>query len=82
MIIMLDEDHMHYSDTFGNIFEEDTLCKKWFLDGPDGVTTSKGGVAHAIVCRFCPYTCSNDDYTYHHLAATHLNLQWGLWGVL
>ena len=28
MIIMLDEDHMHYSDAFGNIFEEDTLHKK------------------------------------------------------
>ena len=38
---------------------------------------SKGGAAHAIVCRFCPYACSNDDYTYCHLAATHLNIQWG-----
>ena len=28
MIIVLDEDHMHYSDAFGNIFEEDTLRKK------------------------------------------------------
>ena len=28
MIIVLDEDHMHYSDAFGNIFKEDTLCKK------------------------------------------------------
>ena len=28
MIIVLDEDHMHYSDTFRNIFKEDTLCKK------------------------------------------------------
>ena len=62
MVIMLDEEHMHYSDTFGNIFKEDTLCKKQFLDSPDGVTTSKGGVAHAIVCHFCPYTCSNKDY--------------------
>ena len=41
---------MHYSDAFGNIFKEDTLCKKQFLDGPDGVTMSKGGVAHTIVC--------------------------------
>ena len=77
MIIMLDEDHTHYSDVFWNIFEGDTLHKKWFPDGPDGVTTSKGGVAHAIVCHFCPYACCNDDYAYHHLAATHLNLQWG-----
>ena len=28
MIIVLDEDHTHYSDAFGNIFKEDTLCKK------------------------------------------------------
>ena len=28
MIIMLDENHMHYSDAFRNIFEEDTLHKK------------------------------------------------------
>ena len=38
---------------------------------------SKGGAAHAIVCCFCLYACSNDDYMYHHLAATHLNIQWG-----
>ena len=28
MVIMLDEDHMHYSNAFGNIFEENTLHKK------------------------------------------------------
>ena len=28
MIIILDNDHTHYSDAFGNIFEEDTLRKK------------------------------------------------------
>ena len=39
--------------------------------------TSNGGAAHAIVCCFCPYACSNNDYAYHHLAAMHLNLQWG-----
>ena len=76
MIIMFDEDHTHYSDAFGNISEEDTLHKKQFLDGLDGVTTSKGGAAHTIVCHFCPCACSNDDYAYHHLAATYLNLQW------
>ena len=38
---------------------------------------SKGRAAHAIVCCFCPYACSNNDYTYLHLAATHLNIQWG-----
>ena len=37
---------------------------------------SKGGAAHAIVCHFCLYTCSNNDYAYCHLAATHLNIQW------
>ena len=77
MIIVLDEDHIHYSDAFGNIFKEDTLWKKQFLHGLDRVTTSRGGAAHAIVCHFCPYACSNDDYAYCHLAATHLNLQWG-----
>ena len=30
-----------------------------------------------IVCHFCPHACSNDDYAYHHLAAIHLNIQWG-----
>ena len=29
------------------------------------------------MCHFCPHACSNDDYTYHHLAAIHLNIQWG-----
>ena len=77
MIIILDEEHMHYSDAFGNIFKEDTLRKKWFPDGPDGITMSKGGAAHVIMYCFCPYACSNDDYVYHHLAATHLNIQWG-----
>ena len=38
---------------------------------------SKGMATHTIVCCFCPYTCSNNDYAYHHLVATHLNLQWG-----
>ena len=30
-----------------------------------------------IVCHFCLHTCSNDDYAYCHLAAIHLNIQWG-----
>ena len=41
------------------------------------IMMSKGGAAHAIVCHFCPYACSNNDYAYPHLAATHLNIQWG-----
>ena len=77
MIIILDEDHKHYNDAFRNISEEHTPQKKQFPDGLDGIMMSKGGAAHAIVCCFCPYACSNDDYTYHHLAATHLNIQWG-----
>ena len=77
MILVLGKDHTHYSDAFGNIFEEDTLHKKRFPDGPDGIKMSKGGAAHAIVCHFCPKTCLNDNYAYHHLAAMHLNLQWG-----
>ena len=68
---------MHYSDAFGNIFEEDTLRKKQLPDGPDGIMMSKGGAAHVIMCHFCPYACSNDNYAYHHLAATRLNIQWG-----
>ena len=76
MIIILDDQHMHYSDMFRNIFE-DTLCKKHFPNGLQGIMMSKGGAAHTIVCRFCPYTCSNDDYAYRHLVATHLNLQCG-----
>ena len=43
MIIVLDNDHMHYSDAFGNIFEEDTLHKKHFPDSLQGIMMSKGG---------------------------------------
>ena len=77
MILMLDKDHTHYSDTFGNIFKGDTLHKKHFPNGPNGIKTRSRVAAHAIVCHFCPYTCSNNDYTYQHLSALHLNIQWG-----
>ena len=42
MVLVLDEDHMHYSDTFGNIFESGALCKKQFPEGSDGIKTKKG----------------------------------------
>ena len=29
------------------------------------------------MCHFCLHACSNDDYAYRHLAAIHLNIQWG-----
>ena len=77
MVLVLDEDHMHYSDAFGNIFESGALCKKWFPEGSDGIKTKKGRPARAIVCHFCLHACSNDDYAYRHLAAIHLNIQWG-----
>ena len=77
MILVLDEDHTHYSDAFGDIFEGDALHKKHFPDGPNGIQTKRGGATYAIVCHFCPYACSNDDYTYRHLSALHLNIQWG-----
>ena len=77
MILTLNKDLTHYSNAFGNIFKENALHKRHFLDGLDGIKMSKGGATHTIVCHFSPYTCSNDDYAYHHLAATHLNLQWG-----
>ena len=35
MILVLDEDHTHYSNAFGNIFEGYSLHKKHFPDGPD-----------------------------------------------
>ena len=77
MILMLDKDHTHYNDTFGNIFEGGTLCKKCFPNGLGGIQTRKGGATQAIVCWFCPHTCSNGNYAYHHLSAIHLNIQWG-----
>ena len=77
MVLVLDEDHTHYSDAFGNIFESGALCKKCFPEGLDGINTKKGGPARAIVCHFCPHACLNDDYAYHHLAAIHLNIHWG-----
>ena len=77
MVLILDEDHTHYSDTFGNIFESGALCKKQFPEGSGGIKTRKGGAAQAIVCHFCPHACLSDDYAYHHLVAIHLNIQWG-----
>ena len=41
MILVLDEDHTHYSNAFGNIFEADTH-KKHFPDGPDGIQMREG----------------------------------------
>ena len=49
MILVLNKGHTHYSDAFRNIFEENTLCKRHFPDGLDGIKTSKGGAPHAIV---------------------------------
>ena len=77
MILVSDEDHTHYSDALRNIFKEDTVHKKHFPKGPEGIKMRKGGATHAIVCHFCPYACLNNDYAYCHLAAMHLNLQWG-----
>ena len=77
MVLVLDEDHTHYRNAFGNIFESSALCKKWFPKGSDGIKTKKARPAQAIVCHFCPHACSNDDYAYRHLAAIHLNIQWG-----
>ena len=62
MILMLDEDHTHYRDAFRNIFEGDALCKKHFPNGLDGIQMRKGGATHTIVCCFCLYACSNDNY--------------------
>ena len=77
MLLVLDEDHMHYSNAFGNIFESGALSKKRFPEGSDSIKMKKGGPARAIMCHFCPHACSNDDYAYHHLAAIHFNIQWG-----
>ena len=33
MVLVLDEDHTHYSDAFGNIFESGALSKKRFPEG-------------------------------------------------
>ena len=77
MILILDEDHMHYSDAFGNIFKGGSLCKKHFSDRLSGIKMRKGGATQAIVWHFCPHACSNNNYAYYHLAAIHLNIQWG-----
>ena len=45
MVLVLDEDHTHYSDTFGNIFESGALSKKRFPEGSDGIKMKKGGPA-------------------------------------
>ena len=77
MVLVLDEDHTHYSDAFGNIFESGALSKKWFPKGSDSIKTKKGGAAQVPSCVTFVYACSNDDYAYCHLAAIHLNIQWG-----
>ena len=77
VILILDKDHTHYSNAFGNIFEGGALCKMHFPSRSSGIKMRKGGAAWAIVCHFCPHACSNDDYAYCHLAAIHLNIQWG-----
>ena len=77
MVLVLDEDHTHYSNAFGNIFESGALSKKQFPEGSDGIKMKKGRPAQAIMCHFCPHACSNDNYAYHHLVAIHLNIQWG-----
>ena len=77
MILILDEDHTHYSDAFRNIFEGGALCKKHFPKGSGGIKMKKGGAMQAIACHFCPHASSNDDYAYHHLVDIHLNIQWG-----
>ena len=43
MVLVLDEDHMHYSNAFGNIFESGALSKKRFPEGSDSIKTKKGG---------------------------------------
>ena len=68
---------MHYSDAFRNIFKGGALCKRHFPSRSSGIKMRKGGAAWAIVCHFCPHACSNDNYAYCHLAAIHLNIQWG-----
>ena len=77
MVLVLDKDHTHYSNTFRNIFESGALCKKQFPEELGSIKTKKGGPTQAIVCHFCPHACSNDDYAYHHLVVIHLNIQWG-----
>ena len=42
VVLVLDEDHTHYSNSFGNIFESSVLWKKWFPKGLDGIKTKKG----------------------------------------
>ena len=59
MVLVLDEDHMHYSDAFGNIFESGALSKKQFPEGSDGIKMKRGRPTPAIMCHFCPHTCSN-----------------------
>ena len=77
MVLVLDEDHTHYSNAFGNIFESGALPQEEVSRGVGQHQDEEGGPARAIVCHFCPHACSNDDYAYRHLAAIHLNIQWG-----
>ena len=42
MVLVLDKDHTHYSNAFGNIFESGALSKKQFPEGSDGIKTKRG----------------------------------------
>ena len=79
----------HYGPCFGTrsirttamplgIFLKVVPCaRSSFPEELDGIKTKKGRPARAIVCHFCLHACLNDDYAYRHLAAIHLNIQWG-----
>ena len=45
MVLVLDKDHTHYSDAFGNIFESGALSKKQFPKGLDSIKMKRGGPA-------------------------------------
>ena len=54
MVLVLDKNHTHYSDAFGNIFESGALSKKQFPEGSDGIKMKRGGPAQAIVLPLLP----------------------------
>ena len=58
MVLVLDEDHTHYSDTFGNIFESGALSKKRFPEGVGRHQDEEGwGPPERSCVHFCPHAC-------------------------
>ena len=57
IVLVLDEDHTHYSDAFRNVFESGALSKKRFPKGSEGIKMKKGADLPKPSCATFVRTC-------------------------